>query len=135
MLRVDANNPHNAFAFDDFAFVTNLFYTGPNFHREPRREWHLSEYIRRHIIIRRNVFGTTTRARSNNIPPERMLVQGQNPSSCKKIRFSCEFFRLLTNTIQSCAKKPVIATSFNRLFLQINFNLTLFESIGNATFC
>ena len=32
MLRVDTDHPHDSFALDDLAFVTNLFYTGPDFH-------------------------------------------------------------------------------------------------------
>ena len=32
MLRVDANHTHDSFALNDLALVTNLFYTGPDFH-------------------------------------------------------------------------------------------------------
>jgi hypothetical protein len=32
MLRIDANYSHNAFAFDNLAFIAHLFHTSSNFH-------------------------------------------------------------------------------------------------------
>lgn len=32
MLGIDANDAHDAFAFDDLALVADFFDTGPNFH-------------------------------------------------------------------------------------------------------